>query len=60
MNERWITIGAVASLLNISWPTAKKKLSSGEIPGLTTHLGYQRVELQVFKKWHDSRIVRKT
>ena len=59
MNERWITIGAVASLLNISWPTAKKKLVSREIPGLTTHLGYLRVELQVFKKWHDSKDLRK-
>ena len=60
MNERWITIGAVASLLNISWPTARKRLKSGDIPGLVEHLGYTRVELQVFRKWHDSRIVRKT
>lgn len=51
MNERWVTIGEVAEKLGISWPTAKKRLLEGDIPGLVKHYGYSRIEKIDFEKW---------
>lgn len=53
MNDEFITVGEVARVLRLSWPTAKKRLRSGEVPGLTRHYGIDRVQRQVFETWHE-------
>jgi response regulator of citrate/malate metabolism len=48
---RWITVTEVARRLDISRPTARKRLLAKQIAGLTSHYGYGRIDRKVFEEW---------
>lgn len=51
MSHEFIAIARVAKLLKLSRPTARKRLATGEIPGLIKHHGITRVKRYPFEKW---------
>lgn len=51
MTTRWIPIGEIAGLLQVSRATVRRKLRAGDIPGFIKFLGYPRVDRKTFKDW---------
>lgn len=49
--KHWITIGDVARVLDISRPTARKRLLDRLVPGLKDHHGIPRVDRKTFEEW---------
>ena len=53
MSGEFISKAEISRVMRLSWPTVHKRLRSGEVPGLVSHYGIERVRRQVFEKWHE-------